>query len=216
MRLRTLGASYVLARLKHGTRLWLEDISPADWAEHTEFLLGEDVHQMPLPESVCGRLGPDKLWGLVLSYEFQIRKEAIRLVLMERRKLTDALKEVRRCSETRSKYWVAPLTLEIAVVAGPSRQLRERIPSPADPSQGPTKWQRRKGKGKEKGKREGPTWHSQLPDGKKPCYAWNDSPSKCSGRCNFTHACRICFSKDHHAAGCPERVPGQGSQTPPS
>jgi hypothetical protein len=35
--------------------------------------------------------------------------------------------------------------------------------------------------------------HTDTPDGRKMCFAWNSPTEQCAGGCGRAHVCRICF-----------------------
>ena len=56
--------------------------------------------------------------GLRLSFEQELRKEAIKLVLYEEETLTDALKSVRKDAVVKERFFTGPLALEAATGGG--------------------------------------------------------------------------------------------------
>ena len=119
-----------------------------------------------------------------LSYEHQIRKEALRLVMLERKTLRDALEASRKDHELREEHFTTPVAMEAAYDANRRDGTRQRQnpsfdrggpyenPNPGDPGKG--KGKRGKGKGK-KGKKGGkgvdPSLHGNTPDGRQICFA---------------------------------------------
>ena len=194
-RVRMLGITYTLASLKHTNRTWLSTATPNIWLDHLDWVLGEDVHgfQVKLPNGQSRR--PD--WQVVLSYEHQLRKEAVRRVLYEGEDLAAALIAARRNTELKERHFVTPAIMNIALGANEEKSSSSRsgpyqVPWYNAPGKGGSKGKNRKGKDKSKSK-DGV--HAVTPDGRRICFAYNNPNERCRGSCGFVHCCRICFGK---------------------
>jgi hypothetical protein len=206
------------ARLHVEANLWLmlavkfvnkhmfADLVATTWTAWTEYFLGKKVYSL----KVAGTEGAQSQylcppWAIVLSYEYECRKEALRLVREEGKTLNEALLDTMKDAEIRELHFISAVTL-----AG-----RKRASEP-DQVTPPNKWQKGKGKGKGnrantytkggtkgdgnkgkagtlKGKGKGKSkgklmW--QTPDKKDICFAYS-STEGCPGNCNMVHCCRV-------------------------
>ena len=208
LRIKTLGITFYLAMMKHGNRPYLSDCAPGIWLEHLDYVLGEDVMQLEATGADGKPLHkPD--WSLVLSYELQLRKRMSRLVTYEGLTIGRGLLMARQDVEVKNRYFVTPLSFAAATAQRdpPPGGGYDRVRTPGPPRPGPWTPGRGSGKGtKNKGgkgsKNKTPKdWHSETPDGRKICFAWNNRDEKCRGGCGFVHVCRRCFG-DHPAHAC--------------
>jgi len=142
----------------------------------------------------------------VLSYEYECRKEALRLVREEGKTLNEALLDSMKDAEIRELHFISAVTL-----AGRKRGAEPELPLPPNKwqrggkgagkgkgsranSKGGTKGDGNKGKtsipkGKGKGKSKGKLmW--QTPDKKNICFAYS-SPEGSPSTCNMVHCCRV-------------------------
>jgi hypothetical protein len=232
-RIQTLAISFYLAKVRHPNRPFLVDAEPDIWLPHVEFILNEEVAGLEA-RGADGRILHKADWALVLSYEYQIRREAVRLILYEQITLGEALERARKDMQLRERYFTTPLGF-CAMAALQNFSALSLSPSSsastaASVSDSPTKWKRvkkpwtekivkkpwtekgkGKGKGKEggKGKRKGKEMARETPDGRKLCFAFNSAAEGCAGGCGFVHACRLCFGT-HPAHRC-----GQGGPPAP-
>ena len=148
-----------------------------------------------------------------MSYELQLRKRMSRLVTYEGLTIGRALLAARQDVEVKNRFFVTPLSFAAATAQREPRQSggydRVRPPGPTRPSP----WGAKSGKGtKNKGGKDSKNnapkdWHSETPDGRKICFAWNNRDEQCRGGCGFVHVCRRCFG-DHPAHAC--RMPPKG------
>jgi hypothetical protein len=226
-RIQTLAITFYLAKVRHPNRAFLADAEPDVWLPHVEYMLNEEVAGLEA-RGADGRLLHKADWNLVLSFEYQIRREAVRLILYEQITLGAALERARKDMQLKERYFTTPLGFSAlaslqhfsALSLGPS----SAASTAASASDSPTKWKRvrkpwtekvlkgkGKGKGKErsKGKRKGKEMARETPDGRKLCFAFNSAAEGCSGSCGFVHACRLCFGQ-HPAHRC-----GQGGPPVP-
>ena len=203
-RVKLLGISYTVARAKHPTRAWLATALPDVWSDHLDYVLGEQVYGFRVP--CAGReLRPD--WAVVIAYELQIRKEALRQVLYEGSDFQVAMAAARKSTELREKHFVTPTIASMVAGAwdqpppapyGPSR--------PASGSDRPSPFERGRSKGRGKGRKgkgkarvgDGP-WHTVTSDGRPICFAFNSASEKCKGSCGRVHCCQICLDESHPA-----------------
>ena len=208
-RIRVLGVTFVLAKLRHSNRAYLADASLEMWNDHCDYVLGDTVMNMKT-SSADGKLIHRPDWKQVLIYEFEIRKQMTRLVLYEGMTIATALKAARKDTEIKETFFVTPNAMAAAT---------DRERSPRGNRRGDYSYYGNKGNGKGKGKQgkgKGKSkfidsLHHQTPDGRKICYAFNSVYERCKGNCGMVHVCRKCFG-NHPAHAC-KRAASTGLKT---
>lgn len=211
-RLKILGVTFQLAAYKHSSRLWLSTTTPGVWRDHADFILGEDIWNFQIT-TMDFKVTPP--WQVVLSYEFQVRKQACRYIMFENLDISAAMLKARKCTETKEKYFSTPVALSAAVSRGTKR--------PAEPL---TADERGKGKGKSKGKAKGANKgngatkkgkgkgkarfpKTKTPDGRSICYKFQDGQCN-NASCAFCHVCANCLG-DHPMSGCTSPIAPVGA-----
>ena len=211
-RIHVLGITWTVAKLSHPARGWLQSATPDVWREHLDHVLGDEVYGFKITSS-SGDRSSRSSWKTLLAYEFQLRKEAIRMVNFESSDFKTAMVRARSSTELREKHFVTPCILDV-VTAGAN-------PYRAEPYSYPTPWQqppagkgadkgkakgKGKGKGKDKGKIKGKgaagPRHGKTPDGKEICYAYNKEGCQQGAKCHRAHVCTKCYGQ-HPATACP-------------
>jgi len=114
--LRVMSLHWLMVHLKGAGRTFLHDFSVEEFGKHVDYLLGDDV-QLIREANPSMPSGPS--WELVLIYELELRKFAVRLVNEKGRTLIAALREARESVDHRSKFFVAPLAVQRASTAAP-------------------------------------------------------------------------------------------------
>jgi hypothetical protein len=220
-RIHILGITWTLAKLSHPARGWLQTASPDVWREHLDHVLGEEVYGFKITSSAGDRSSRSS-WKTLLSYEFQLRKEAIRLVNFEGVDFKAAMVRARGSTELREKHFVTPCILDVVTMAAaaPAGQYRaepyaymspwQQPPAGKGVGKGKAKGQGKgKGKGKGKDTRRGANngaTHGKTPDGKEICFAYNKGGCKLGAKCHRVHVCTKCFGQ-HPATACPVGAP---------
>ena len=204
-KLRCWGFAFAYAKLRHPGRVWLKTVSVEIISEYCDYLLGEQVRGLEAKDqhdAVVAR----PIWALILSYEFQIRKEMAKLIL-EDEDFAAALRRAWRDPELRERHFITPLAVS-AISSAPRARSRSprglRTQAPSGKGAGKGKGRNRgarkeSGKGGQKGGQKGgrkggsKDWHSMTPDGRQICYAYNNVGEACTGKCSRLHVCRRCF-----------------------
>ena len=216
-RVRTMAISYVLARYKHSSRLWLRTATLEVWNSFVNYILSDEVGCYSLDtEGISVKAS----WATTLSYEYQIRKLACRKMQYDQLDFAAALAAAMVDLTCKERYFITP-TAYIAAASraskgnissssphviptiskdskgrgkngGLSRAQRAQSSSSGKGSQG-----KQKGKGKGKGK-------GKTPDGRILCKAYNTAAGCTFQNCKYIHCCSICFSTDvnHIAISC--------------
>ena len=135
-----LALSWLFAAEKHGSRPWLRGVSLETYAYLSTYILGDRVGglQATLPS---GEKTSPPSWSIVLNYEFQIRKQAYKLVMDDGETLDKALRSCCKDVELRQRY-----LLDVMALTSTQAHLSPRAPSTPQPRGGgltPTFRQRR-------------------------------------------------------------------------
>ena len=197
------GYAWLAMQSRYKSKTWLQGLTMADFSKFVDYILGERVAGLRLEQNTSYDSSQNALfrppWGIVLRYEYKLRKEAFRLVNEEGQTLQAALLSVTRDTELKEVHFVTPLSLTAFPM--PSKWSRrgekgEKGGKGKDSKGG--KGKGKQGKGEEKGALRGLQLAWRTPDGKDICFAYNNQG--CSGNCGRAHVCRVkgCY-KDHPA-----------------
>ena len=179
-RVRILGTSYEIGKLKNPTREWLASQSKEMWWEHLDFVLGPKVYGLRMGSESSGFRPP---WQAVLNFEFALRKAALWLVGYDGHDLVASFVKARNDTELRESKFITPLLLvhTLAPSYGPSR-LAPPLPSQELPyPKGKGAKGGWKGRGRGRGKagkgsfRMDPGLPVTTPEGKSICFAHNNT-----------------------------------------
>ena len=207
------GYAWLAMQARYKSKTWLQELTMADFTAFVDFVLGERVAGLRLEQTTGydhnnnAQFRPP--WGIVLRYEYRMRKEAFRLVNEDGLTLKAALLAVTKDTEMKEVHFVTPLTLTAFPM--PSKWTRRTDKGDkggkGDPKGG------RKGKdnkGDGKGSLRGLQLAWRTPDGKEICFAYNNQG--CPGKCNRAHVCRVkgCY-KEHPATKHQEHMASRGN-----
>ena len=220
-RLKLVANCWLFLRTKHSNREWLQDLDDKVFGKYADHLLGKFVHGATV-FSHDGGSAVRPPWGLVLSYEFEMRKWAYEQVVREQITLAEAIKAASKNTELKEKYFVTPYTLGVQQGNAAGTKRTSEVAAEQDQVwDGSKKWGRKgKGRGGRKGgkggkdkgatkKGDGKGKHSRTPDGRAICYKHNNENEKCNGQCNMLHVCQRCFDRTHKAFECPSITEGK-------
>ena len=137
-RMKLMSISYMASQIRYPNISWLEDITKDTMLDHTEFILGEEVAGLRVhgaENQVTYR--PD--WKTVLLFDFEVRKEAARLVLEDDHKWAQALLAARKDPNLRQKHLMTNMSLDVIsrVLTGNLGQYRNQSRQPKNFSQVP-------------------------------------------------------------------------------
>ena len=196
-RLRVEGALWMMLGARFTNRPWLAGLTPEVFGRYTDYVLGKRVADLEIVltdgTTGGGRLAlqtPRPPWALVIAYEFQMRKAALKMVRECGETLASAMVAVTRDSELKEMYFTTPLALLPPAAKRPKASLPEPLRTPHRIK---TKG---KGQGKAvKGKNAANGLTSRTPDGRSICFAFNNEG--CDGKCGMAHVCRVkgCYQK---------------------
>lgn len=197
-KIKLVGNHFIFAKIRYPTRRELQDIGPGTFIRFVDYLLGEQVWGLEAKDE-ADRTVSKPSWKLLLSYQFQLLKAALRLV-NDGAKLGDSLEKAAKDINLKERYFLTPMSVQALSGAMGSRVTRSR-----SPRRQPGNWKQLQGKGgkgsKAKGKDggkgkkagKGQQVHSETPDHRQICFAYNSPWEKCKGSCGRVHCCRVCF-----------------------
>ena len=205
-RLNLMNYGLMFAASAHTSRTYLQGITPQLAVNYAKYLLGEHVLGLASSGEMGAAVSGER-WALILQYERQIRKKAV--------KLTDtgetwvkALKMAMDDPVVKERYFTTPL----GIVA--KKESEGAVPPPPMNFDGPSSGKRandgQQGNGQRLSKKQrkfeaqrlkaapaGRGLASETPNKEKLCYAYNNPREKCRAKkCKFAHRCRKCFG-DH-------------------
>ncbi len=141
-RYRTMQLHWELMKMKHADREIFKHLSDKTWAKILEYLLGPKVWKYR------SNKGVGLTWEDLLTYEFEIRKRAMRRVTSHGETIDEALKEAMNNDELRSLHF----TLALVTSGSKAKEGRARSRTPKRDAREKDNWNEPKGKGKGKGK----------------------------------------------------------------
>ena len=204
--LRVEGNTWCYLAAKYRNNPMMQGLTPDDWMKYTNYLLGDKCYllKIPGPGAAAGSSEMVTLrppWSVMLSYEYELRKEAIKRAFRQGRALRECLEEVCSDAQLKEQYFTSPIALQ-------GRSGRSEEPSfggnrswrrtEGSNYQGPPqKWHKGGGKKGSKGKSKqragkGNSEHSLVSftdDNKQICFAYN--AQGCTGGCNRVHICSL-------------------------
>ena len=227
---RLLAVHWGMLSQRYPNKSWAKDYDPATLRNHVDWLLGEHVAELrAVSPSGEEAIGPS--WPVVLRYELEVRKEAMRQINMFSVSLATAFAAGRRSDELRTRYLITPLAL-----GGTQKKQQDNRPTEErtqkqkyqQPRQQPSSQSGPKKKGVRqraakrqreaaltsteassrynKARRLCPDAFHQVHNGKSICFAFQ-GPKGCSRgqSCKHQHICAHCFGA-HPYEKCPNNV----------
>ena len=193
----------IFARFRYPHKASLDEVTPFTAIEYLNYICSKNVAQLEalVVEDVALHRPSLKI---IMSYEFQMRKEAVDMVNRGNTWVA-SLKSVVKNADVRERYFSTPLAVTSAMQSikengwSNQRKWQDRQHPYSEASKGKAKGKskgKKGSKGKSKGK-GGPQLHASTPDDRQLCFAWNNKNEGCSGECNRVHACRICLDPGH-------------------
>ena len=123
------------------------NMTPDIWLSYVNFLLGGKVYLMQVPAGgKGGKLDQAPLrppWVVILSFEYELRKEAVKRAYRDSRPLRDTLREVTEDAQLKEQYFTSPIALQ---------NRGKRSGESWEPWEDSNKWIRGSWKGNSKGK----------------------------------------------------------------
>ena len=204
-RVMVLAHTFLLAQLKYPQKAALKELQPQHFLRYLDLMLGEHVFGLKA-KNQCGDTIATPEFSLLLSYDFQVRRQAIRLV-NEGAVLHDALKTAMLDTTTKERYFLTPNVYSQVALCARMDPPRSRSPKGTSPSWKHS-WKgfsKGRGKGKKGGKsktKDKSSLHDNTPDGRQICWKWNSPHDRCRFACGRLHVCMYCFGA-HPYHACP-------------
>ncbi|CAE8607179.1 unnamed protein product, partial [Polarella glacialis] len=188
MKLRIEAHTWLMLAAKFRSKTWLVGLTAADFSRFTDYILGDKVLRMQIPDGHgeghrLVDLNPP--WGVVLSYEFQVRKLAFTLVRENGRTVSQGLEMAMKDTEVKEIFFTS------AIALGGKRSSPPPPPGPFDNGRPKKmKFKEEKGKGDKKGRGKG-KFTTKTPEGGNICFAFNTVAGCSTAGCSMAHVCQI-------------------------
>jgi len=155
--MRVMGLHWEMVHLKGAGRAVLKDYTVSVFERHVDYLLGDQCWLIGEANSTMAA-GPS--WELLMKYELELRKYAVRRVNETGKTLAEAMEEARHSIEHRTSYFITPLAMPHSRASTPQFAADQRGPKrPAEvfakAFEDESASRRPSGKGKSKGKDKG-------------------------------------------------------------
>jgi len=164
--MQVMGLHWEMVHLKGAGRAILKDYTVQVFDNHVNYILGDECLLIgeANPTMACG-----PTWDLLMKYEFEVRKFAVRKVNEGGATLAEAMVAARRSVEHRTSFFITPLAMPSSRVPSARSAMEQRgnkrsaeeafapYEGSAAPSAGSGGSGKGKSKGKEKGKKPGKT-----------------------------------------------------------
>ncbi|CAJ1331623.1 unnamed protein product, partial [Effrenium voratum] len=187
VRLDLVANAILMCAFRYPNKAAFQQITPNIFSRYANHLLGEHVFGLRAKDEK-GRSMAQPSFELLLSYEYQIRKAAIKKV-NKGHSWVDSLEEAMVDPLVKERFLTTPLACNSWVTTrSRSRSWRRSRGREREPRMDRSKG-RNKGKPKGKGAsgkskggnaQEG-AWHSTTPDGRQICYKFNNPQERCRG-----------------------------------
>lgn len=101
---------------KYRNKPMMQGVTPALWLDFANYLLGEKCYLMKAPTSSSSstedRTALRPPWSIMLTYEHELRKEAIKRAFQDGRPLSLTLPEVCKDAQLKEQYFTSPIALQ--------------------------------------------------------------------------------------------------------
>lgn len=185
--------AWLMLSAKFKQKSWLSGFSPKVFEDFTDFILGPKVFNLQVPRSDgSDTLAPlQPAWTIILRYEYELRKAAIKLVRDEGETLANAMSLVVRDPELKEIYFTSPIALSKNARSHPPPALEDHtsLKRARRETRNDTKGKGGKGTGKGGKGGKGKVKLSLTPDGRQICFKYNNG--SCPGNCGRVHVCQI-------------------------
>ena len=213
-RLTLLGTAWQFIATKNTNQEFLKDLFPSLWQDYLHYLLGPHVYGLTA-KGAQGQVVATPPWALILQYDQEIRRLAMKRVREGASSLMDALPYAWRDSVCKERNFATPLALSTSVgrqdPPGERHEQGDKRDSRGDKSPKGKSGGKKGDKGTGKGKKNKPQCASASPSGAKICFRFNTGKCKSGKKCTFEHICGVCFSTSHNmlSSDCKQRISGE-------
>ena len=100
---------------RYRAKPWLHGLSNASFSKFVEYILGDRVYNIQLPTTdgdSSVRVRPE--WSIVLSCEYKLHREVMKLIVTEGLSMHDALGQATRDADLKESFFTTPLALRAA------------------------------------------------------------------------------------------------------
>lgn len=197
-KLRIEANAWLMVASKMRNKPFLRNLEQRHFDRYTDYILGEKCYLLMVPGPSGEKSPLQPPWHIILDYEFEMRKKALKVAQKENRPLHETLKEATENSEIKDLYFTSPVTF--AAVQRPTKYIKTDLEEDKGKGKG------KKGKGKGRGGKASflPGTKLELvthtPDGKQICYRYNMKGKKRDGKCGRVHVCRVRNCNADHPA----------------
>ena len=198
-KLRVEGNAWLMIAAKLRNKVYLRGLQQRHFDRYVDYLLGEKCYGMLIPGPAGEKVPLSPPWHIMLDYEFELRKKAVRRAHRSGRPLDETLQEVTEDAEIKELYFTSPVTF--SAMQRPAKFSRVDEPQTRFGEGGKSKGKGKKGKSVSEGKGKSKKGSflpgtnlslvSHTPDGKEICYRFNMRGKACDGTCNRAHVCRV-------------------------
>jgi hypothetical protein len=181
---------------KFTNRAWLQNLTPSIFESYTDYFLGRKVHLLEGCRADGTKYDVNPPWSIVLNYELECRKFAIRMVIERGTHLAAALEQAIHDPELKELGFTSPVAFLGRQGKGQGKGEHSRTSEDKNKRSDPYKGKKSKGKGKgggghAKGKEKGKQkLLSNTPDGRQICFAYNSENGCTTSDCPRVHVCR--------------------------
>jgi len=121
--MKVMALHWEMVHLKGAGRAILKDYTVQVFDRHVDYILGDECHLIgeANPTMSCG-----PTWDLLMKYELEVRKHAIRKVNEGGATLAEAMEAARRSVEHRTSYFITPLAMPQSRVTLPQAAAEPR------------------------------------------------------------------------------------------
>ena len=109
-RVTLMGRAWAFVALMQPNAAPLQGITPQDWQTYLDYLLGPYVHRLHARDEY-GNVSSSPPWSLLLSYEQEIRRKMVRLMVENGTVIKDALKAAYNDPVVKERYFTTPLAI---------------------------------------------------------------------------------------------------------
>lgn len=195
-KLRIEANAWLMVASKLRSKVYLRGLEQRHFDRYTDYVLGDKCYMMQVPGPSGEKTALQPPWHILLDYEFEMRKKAIRQAHRNGTPLQDALKNAAEDTELKELYFTSPVTFSAIQRPAKVPRWEEQSGRGKDSQTGKGKPKKGKGKGASKSKVSFlPGTNLELvthtPDGKEICYRFNIKGAKCDGKCGRVHICRV-------------------------
>lgn len=212
LKLRVEGNCWLMLAVKFGNRSWLQGCTPLHWSRYCDFFLGDRCFNMKVPRGdAMEPLHPP--WSVLLSYEYECRKQIFKNIRAGVSTLVDGLESVVRDSEIKEVFFTSPIALSSRArgpaalgssADEPPRKMAKKSNRSASASGKGSGGKGQGGKGTKGAKKANVV--GNTPDGRQICFAYNTSDGCKDKDCQRVHVCRSrgCLGS-HPLHECPKK-----------